>query len=231
MHKIGICNNEKAYREEIKEYIIRYLAKKATEEYEILEYSSGEEISGTLGLDVVFMNICMEDMDGLSVRDRLQQEDADTLIIFVSAHIERMSDAFGKNVIGFIKKPIDYDEFCKKVNSALEICRKKKIYTLYDESGVLKKISISEIKYIRSVGRYSELHVNNEKRLFLSSKSLQGYKAELGVNFEMSERSYLVNMKFVIEVGEDVVLADGEHIPLSRRRAQIVRDKFRKSIK
>lgn len=51
------------------------------------------------------------------------------------------------------------------------------------------------------------------------------------MNFEMSERSYLVNMKFVIEVGEDVVLADGEHIPLSRRRTQIVRDKFRKSIK
>lgn len=179
---------------------------------------------------MIFADICTKYKDEFLVREKLQRDNADTLIIFVSANIEKMQDAFGKNVVAFIKNPIDYDEFCKKVSSALEICKKKKIYTLYDDTGVLKKVSISEIKYIKSAGRYSELHVNNEKRTFISSKNLRTYKAELGENFEMSERSYLVNMKFVREIGKDVILDDGEHMPLSRRKTQKFKDKFRKSI-
>ena len=230
MYKIGICDDEKIYINEIREYFRQYAKENALGDYEIFEFTAGEEISKELGLDILFLDIQMKGIDGLQVKEKLQQENANTEIIFVSSYTENMPEAFGKNVMGFLEKPVDYKVFCKRVAGAIVSCRKKKRYITYDECGVIRKINIEDIVYIKSDGRYTDIHIQNERNILLSSKSMRYYKAELGKGFEMSERSYLVNLKYVTEVETDVILENGMHIPMSRRKAQKFSEMFRKSI-
>ena len=52
----------------------------------------------------------MPGKSGLVIRDELEKKNANSLIIFVTSHSETVWEAFGRNVIGFFEKPMDYEQ-------------------------------------------------------------------------------------------------------------------------
>lgn len=230
MYWIGICDDEKVYRDEIRECFERYCHEKGIANCEVFEYASGEEISNYSELDILFLDVQMKAMDGIHVKEKLENERSRAKIIFISSYPESMQEAFGANVLGFLKKPVDYKQFCDKTDKAIDMSKKDARYIFYNEYGIGRKIYISDILYIKSEGRYNGIHIVGESKVLLSEKSLKYYKEELSKDMEMCHRAYLVNLRHVVEVDSVVVLENGERIPVSRRYKAAFVERFRKSI-
>mgnify|MGYP000803683473 FL=1 len=110
MH-IGICDDE----ENVRAYI-RKLIEQQNEECQITEYASGEELlqaekENSEKIDVLFLDIAMGDIDGMSVAKQLRQIQADKeqaawgslpLLIFVTGYSEYMPDAFSVNAFQYL---------------------------------------------------------------------------------------------------------------------------------
>ena len=106
MH-IGICDDE----ENVRAYI-RKLIEQQNEECQITEYASGEELlqaekENSEKIDVLFLDIAMGDIDGMSVAKQLRQIQADKeqaawgslpLLIFVTGYSVYAGCVFGQCV-------------------------------------------------------------------------------------------------------------------------------------
>ena len=110
--------------ENVRAYI-RKLIEQQNEECQITEYASGEELlqaekENSEKIDVLFLDIAMGDIDGMSVAKQLRQIQADKeqaawgslpLLIFVTGYSEYMPDAFSVNAFQYIVKPIKKKDF------------------------------------------------------------------------------------------------------------------------
>lgn len=227
MISIAICDDEAIYRDKILEYCKCY-GEEHNLEVEITEYASGEELLvSEKSADILLLDVQMQEIDGLRVKDILGKQKKDTKIIFISSHEEVISEAFGRQVYGFLKKPLDYKLFCRKMDIVTESLREDDKYIILETADTIKKVLLKDIEYIHSDGRYSEIYVTGESDYFLSDKCIGAYRGELGEDFGMSHRSYLVNYKYVKSVDKEIVLTSRVHVPLSRR----VEKEFKKAYK
>lgn len=101
---IGICDDENVIRDKIEKICINE-TKKYCEDVVIQKYSDGREVLEK-DFDILILDIEMEDVDGIVVKNYFQKRKKDTIIIFVTSHNEMMSQAFGVNVMGFVAKKL-----------------------------------------------------------------------------------------------------------------------------
>ncbi len=107
MLSIAVCDDNKSYRSVVLNVCQNFMNDKGVQA-QIDEYASAEQIiaSGE-HYDLIFLDIEMDGMSGISYKDKLWEDASDTRIIFVTSHKECMCEGFGDNVQGFLIKPID----------------------------------------------------------------------------------------------------------------------------
>jgi len=230
MIRIGICDDEKYYRETIREYCAGYFDVRGLE-YQCKEYSSGEELLQDKGMDILFLDVEMAGIDGIQVKDFLQKERTETKIIFISSHEEAMADAFGRHVYGFLKKPLEYEQFERKIGTIVTELEEENSFVLSGIWGDVKKIPVNKVSYIQADGKYTKIFLVDDEEYVFSDKCISRWKEELGTNnFGICHRSYLVNYFYIKKIQDAVVLADGSQIPISRRRGKEFKENYKKYI-
>lgn len=230
MIQIAICDDERTSRVEIRKYCQKYCGERGLE-YHCSEYASGEELLRADMAEILLLDVEMEGMDGIEVKDLLQKQRVDTRILFISSHEEVIPEAFGRQVYGFLKKPLDYVQFEKKMSVMMENLAEQSVSVLHEAMGDIKKIPVNKIQYIQANGKYSRIFLEGGEGYIFSDKSISRWKEELTpCDFGMSHRSYLVNYYYVKKVQESVALGGDLYIPLSRRMEKEFRDSYRKYI-
>ena len=88
MITIGICDDDPKMQKALRVPLERKL-QLLGEEYRILEYASGEALlagSQTDGLDILFLDIEMDGLNGMETARSLRRMESDTILIFVTAY-------------------------------------------------------------------------------------------------------------------------------------------------
>ena len=198
---------------------------------EILEYSSGEEYlkSECDTTDILLLDEEMPGVSGIEVKESLRQAKLDTQIIFVTSHTEILEEAYGRNVVGFITKPIDKEKLYKKLDEAIEELleyKYKAVTAAVMLDGSNRDCIVDDIVYIKAAEHYTELYLKDE--ILMSCRGINEYADELKDNFFMTERSYLVNLKYAGTISDARIgMRNGswieldvldKKIPLGRRR-------------
>lgn len=228
--RIAICDDENVFRNILKEYCLQF-AKEQQLECQIVEYASGEELLADSSPDVLLLDIEMKGIDGLQVRDILQRQKADIRILFVSSHDEAIPEAFGREVYGFLCKPVMYEVFQKKMEFLLEDLLEQNRYMILETKQSTRKISIRDIQYIKAEGKYTKVFLQGEEDYFFSDDSLNVWKDKLKESgFGLCQRSYLVNFYYVKKIDKNVFLQDGQCLPLSRRMEKEFRAGYREYV-
>lgn len=213
---IGICDDELLMRKQ-EEEICRQTVMKYTEDDIVIEtFSDGAEVADK-DLDVLVLDIEMNDLDGISVKNMFQKKNKDTIIIFVTSHDEMMYQAFGINVIGFVTKKYLKDQLPVMLDTAI-----KKVMSTVLVDGVDSR----KICYIEAEHVYNILHMADGEEISVRISSGELEEMLKGVGFVRTHRAYLVNLAYVERIREKTIIVDEEEIPVSSRLKSRIKHEY-----
>lgn len=216
MITVAICDDEIRFRKNILQCCRRYFEEKQIE-FEITEYDSGENFLKANHPDILLLDITMRRVSGFMVREILAKTHAKSRIIFFAENKNFVTEAFGKNVFGYLIKPVRYQMFCSKMNEVVEDILESEQYVYCKNGKEIERVYIKSILYIESFGRYTKVYVQGADGYRVSDKGVCKWRELLcEVQFASCNRLQMVNLCFVKKVTEDIELVNGAHIPLSK---------------
>ncbi len=107
MFRIAICDDEEYFRNREKKLIEQYMGKR---KYDCLIdlYASGEKLlertDTDMPYDVIFLDISMEEMDGLQTAGRIRKLSENVYIVFVTAYITYALDGYKVGAVRYLLK-------------------------------------------------------------------------------------------------------------------------------
>ena len=111
---IGICDDEIKCAEETRECCEK-VRKELNQKFEYQMFRSGEELLiYEKDIDILFLDIEMQGMNGIDTMKLLESRDNIKNILFVSSHPDYVFDTFGVKTRGFICKPLEYNRFARE---------------------------------------------------------------------------------------------------------------------
>lgn len=185
-------------------------------------------------MDVIFLDIQMKNEIGFDLLKKLKNYSFE--VIVVTAFKEYAIDAFKNNVIDYILKPVDITELVKATNKVYNKLKlRMPMYDLDKQQQFSPKIPIIThnnielldeeiILYLKSEGRYTELHLKNGQKK-VTSKNLGSYENKLDPKvFFRVHKSYIINTKHITSVekkdGYYCLLNGKLPIPISKRKKE-----------
>lgn len=228
MFCIGICDDCFEDRRYLRK-IVEKIMKETSREYQLYEYSSGENLyqdlvsNENMTIDLLFLDIEMNGMNGITLRDALIKNSQVWRIVFVSFHGESMSDAFGLKTVGFICKPAEYVSVKKKISLVLREYNENLFIELPSAQIKNCKYRIEQIAYFEADGNYSKIFLLDSngtisRTELICCKLIDIEEKYNGSIFLRIHKSYLVNMMHIMEINDEVLLSDPSvQIPVGRK--------------
>ncbi len=217
MLKIAVCDDEKVFRKDLRKIISTELDLSGIG-YQISEFSSGEELLDSLkntDYQIIFLDIEMKELDGVSVARELRARKNHSEIIFVTSHPDFVFQGYEVRALNYIMKPYERDKIVSVLYSALEaqdISMEK--YYVIEQQGKSIRLPLSSIKYFTSDRRI--IHVVTPEKRYAFYEKLNNLEAQLPDSFIRIHSRYLINLKYLEELKGSSVLVDGESLPVSR---------------
>lgn len=207
---IGICDDEKIYVESMKKIIEDYFRNSELDIMVHVFFNGEDFINSKVRLDLLFLDIEMKEIDGISVKNILEKLYSKCKIVFVSNYDSRMIEAYGTNVIAFINKKNISD-----ITIYLERIRKE-----HSEHKIISigthKIDAFDIVFIKADGSYSNV-VGKTKKYLCCIYLVDILERLNNLPFVRVHRSYVVNLHYIRDiVSSNIILLTGEKIPISK---------------
>lgn len=223
--RIGICDDEKIYREAVKAECLNYFD---SQSITLEMFSSGKELlKAGKEFDVLFLDIEMPGEDGITVKDALQRRGSSTRIVFLTSHEERMREAFGKNVIDFLSKPLNTQKFQSVMKEILRDMAGKVIEV--EENNKFTTIPVKTIKYVEAQDKYTLVVTNTDELLF--RKPIKDWEELLGGEcFCRISKSFLLNLE-LYKRDKDEILIDDKRIKIGRKYKDIVAEQYKEFLR
>lgn len=234
MFRIAICDDEKIFRDDLKEILIRYMTDRGIM-LEIDTFSSGKEFV-ELGIEmvkykIVFLDINMDELDGIMTAKKIRENSKDMFIVFVTAFVNYTIEGYKVDAVRYILK--DNKNLVASVYECMDAIHEKTDYKItwaeFDFCEGTRKVSLNRILYIESKLHKLEFHVMED---CLQKYTLQGTLNEIddkfaGNDFLRIHQSFLVNMKFIKNISRyRVLLNNGILLDIARARYKYVEEKF-----
>lgn len=226
--KIAICDDEASCRESVDKMCKALLGERNLSAV-IHIFSSGKEMmTSDTEYDVLLLDIEMPEQDGISVKEYYETNRKRTKIIFMTGHRERVLEAFGKNVVSFLVKPLCEESFRKVMEKTLsDICGQ---VLEIEENGKLLLIPVKQIKYIEAQDKYTLAVTETEE--YLLRRTMKFWENTLPCeDFVRIHKSYLIGLEYFEKKGEEVRLDKGKSVKISRLKKNEVMEKYREFLR
>ncbi len=222
---IGICDDESKWHKAVSDSCSRYLDNKGIN-YEIFSYIKGEALiqEKEKNIDVLFLDVEMEAMDGLAVMKEVEKMPNIHNIIFVSSHPEAVWDSFGYKTKGFVTKPFKDEDIVEKLESLYTKKINDSLLEFTDYNGVVY-FRKSDIVLLKSDSNYTTIITENGEKIVTCTLK-ESEKKLNGLPFLRIHRSYIVNLDYVKNMTSSVAsLKNGEDLTIGRSyRNQVKKD-------
>lgn len=220
MLRIGICDDVYDAR-----LVLRSALERALEARHIqgqfFEFSSGEGLLGWLEhhageLDLVFLDMEMGELDGMETARRLRAADAGLQLVFVTGYADHVFDGYSVGALGYLLKPPRIEQLEAVLDRAQAALVRDLDRAYICRSGDIRyRIPIANILYFVSDRR--QVTCVTEGRDYTFYGKLDGVAEEVGDGFVRIHQRYLVRSGAVDRIeGSEVVLRDGQRLPVSR---------------
>jgi DNA-binding LytR/AlgR family response regulator len=221
------------------EPIARQILEKYIEEIPNLELiascKNAFEVMGILqekSIDILFLDINMPKLSGLSLLKTLQQKPN---VIITTAYAEYAVEGFELSVVDYLLKPFSLERFLQAVLKVQKKTVKQPEVVLVDKEETetsifvksekkIIKIDFNEIQYIEAYGNYIKVFTD---RMILTSHTLSDFLEKLPSNFLRIHKSFVINFNNLkLIVGNQIVLQKDVKLPIGKSYRKAVLDKI-----
>lgn len=218
MIKIAIVEDQKNAAQLLENYINRY-GEEQNHLFQVTRFLNALAfLNPYQGFDLVFMDIQLPYMDGLSVAKKLREIDSQVTLIFVTNMAQYAVRGYEVEALDFVVKPVTYSDFAFKMKRALKaipLSNKKKIAILH--KGDMVSFNSDEVEYVEVRGHNLIYHVQGkEYQVRGTMKKVQDQFAEW--NFLRCNNCYLVNPHHIQWVKDYMVKVGDDELQISHPR-------------
>lgn len=229
MIKIAICDDEELFIKELKCCINRYMSE-TDKEIRIFEYHDGKELlqDYKTDIDLIFMDIKMEKLNGLKTAEEIRKIDNTVGIIFLTSLSQYVWKGYEYGAVNYLLKPIKYgrlkmelDRFFSRYNG------KDDPYITFSNDNGKFKILYRDIKYIETYNHNVMIHYDEQEQVLYMNMKKTSALFEEQPEFCRCHASYIVNLSFVKSIeGLNIILTTGEKIPISQPKRKEFMEKM-----
>ena len=180
--------------------------------------------------EIVFLDICMDGMNGIELSERLRLADKDMQIIFMSTSREYVFRVFAAEPKGYLCKPYQYEDFAEVMTRAVG-------HFTYDQHVIDLKLSrsdislpISEIICILSNNHITEVETVTGQ-VYKSTMLFKEFEDILADEpaFLNCNRGIFINMDYAVSIKDTwIIMQDGRTFPIRQRDKLSTLSKFTK---
>ena len=188
------------------------------------------EILDTEKIDLLFLDINMPKLSGISLLKTLQHKPA---VIITTAYPEYAIEGFELSVTDYLLKPFSLERFMQAVrkvrlnetpkpqvivNAETATEKPKHIFVKSDKK--LIKLFFDEINHIEAYGNYLKIYTN---KMILVSQTLTEFLSKLPANFIRIHKSFIINFDKLKHI-------DGNQIVLQNETKLTIGKSYRKAV-
>ena len=208
---IECCNMEKRIKRVMEEMKIPCI---------IRQFRSGGELLQTLeSFDIVFLDIIMQEMDGMKTAQLFRRKAFDKILIFVSSSREYVFEAYDVEAFQYLLKPVEDRKLKSVLQKAVQKTeRRSQEFIIVSRERKKKKLFLDDIYYFEIQGRIVDAH--GPEGIFTYYEQIGELENKLrDKGFFRCHKSYLINLKYVAGLNRQaVILENGERIVIAKRR-------------
>lgn len=219
--KVAIVEDETPHAEALQD-LLRQWSKEHQVLIDVALFDSGEAISSACEdpFDLVFMDIQMDGMNGISAARQLRQQGFHGQLVFLTSFSEYVFDGYEVQALNYLMKPVSYEKIAKCMDYVEQKLHDDH-YTFRDHDSVTR-IAYSKIIYFCSANHYTQIITTEGD--FRQRESLQIVFSHLPSRFLFCHRTIIVNMEHVSKLkGRELALSNGVIVPISQTYLQDVR--------
>lgn len=209
---IAIVDDQKEFLDIIRETV-------SCLEYDFYSFTSVYDMEKTgILFDLVLLDIDMPDCDGIDYAKKHKNLN----IIFITSRDDKVKDAFGNNVYGFISKSDSKERYIKVIDEVLPQVNQK-IITI--KSGKDDFYFVERyIVYLMYIGYKRISLVYNNKSYTIKGYSLKEIKEALSEEFIYIDKSTIVNRQMIVHFAQDELYLRSieQSFPVSRRMRKMI---------
>lgn len=236
---LAFCDDNKAFLAEIAP-AVENIFRRLRIDTQIFAFERGDDLIAGFSkyqpyYDVIFLDIDMPQKDGKEVARELRILDKKFKLVFITAYSREALNTFQYDVIGFLPKTLlqkRLPEVIKQVtdrinedNPRMQIFKVNK--NALDDGIIEIKVPLDDIMYFECINRQVYLFTKRETFTLHHCQFSKVVQKYIPQDFVDIYRTCIVNMKYIFSIDEtEVRLDNGIRLPLSRRKRQIIFDKF-----
>lgn len=168
--------------------------------------------------DLVFLDIELPQLDGISTARRLREKDGEVALVFVTNMEQCAVKGYEVDALDFVVKPIHYYRFSAMMGKVLRYhARHGEKVLMVRSANRLARLRLSQIYYIEIRDHLLMYHTD------MGNLEAWGSLSEIeeslaGDGFLRCSSSYLVNLRHIDVVEGGTVLVHGDKLPISQRK-------------
>lgn len=169
--------------------------------------------------DILLLDIEMGELNGIGLAKTVRQKDGAVQLVFITGYPDFIAEGYEVSALHYLMKPVSYEKLYTVLDKAAAnlVKEEKRLCVVYDRTTDF--VPLSQIFYVEAQKQYVMIHAASGS--YRRKGSLAETEKELDEYFFKCQRSFLVNLRYVVRVKKDcVVLKDGMEVPISRGMAE-----------
>lgn len=220
MYHIAICDDEPGFLEELTAQLRRY-ERETGVELKLSAYRDGlalvERYDATV--DLIFLDIRMQLLDGLETAARIRRRDARVGIIFLTTMAQYGLEGYRYHAESYILKPLHYLRLKTELDRFFAGRQGEAApYLVAANDAGRFRLLLKDIRYLETSGR-GVVYRTGQEAIPCAKRMKEAERELAGQGFARCHTSYLVNLFYVKGVKKlELTLVSGEVLPISQPR-------------
>lgn len=227
---IAICDDDIKMTDEMQEIITQYKMDRNEEICCDIFYNGKSLMSEEKEYDIIFLDIVMEEMDGIETAKRLRKRDKTVEIIYLTGYPGLTREALSVHAFEYLEKPVTKEQIYYQLDEALEKVLRKKLNEEYKYHIVAFnagknsiRLPIDDIYYFERVDR--KLKAVTKKGNFMLYETIASIEEKLHqYDFVTPHQSFVVNINNMKDyVKDEIIMLNDDVIPVAQKRVSEVK--------
>ena len=225
--KIAICDDTSEDIERLSHALYAY-----DRSFEIITYTNGETLIDEFSdsdplVDILFLDIYMPGIDGVKTAQKISDVRKDIKIIFISSSKDHYSQAYEVFAFNYILKPFDREKLYHVLDRAIEgIKRELRQKIHFNYKSIEYSVNCRDIVYIESSDKLILFHLSDGSTLQRYGKLDEMIKELQEQPFVRCHQSFIVNISFITEMGENYFRVGQVVIGISKKYLKPAKDEY-----